>query len=96
LLTADRADLGLTAHAEPTRTGYVLELAAKRFAHAVAIDVDGWIPEDNYFHLEPGQTRRVGLQLNGGVGAPRGSVSALNASGPTQIAVVEALNVHAG
>ena len=50
-------ELGLTAHAEETDEGYALVLETERFAHAVAIDVEGFLPDDNYLHVEPGETR---------------------------------------
>ena len=87
------ADLTLTARLEPSASGYDVVLDTARFAHAVAIDIAGWRPQDNYFQLEPGETRRVGLiALSPGV-PPRGRVEALNSRGPVSVAVAEA--VHA-
>jgi beta-mannosidase len=86
------SDLGLTARAEPTADGYALVLETERFAHAVAIDVEGFVPGDNYLHLEPGDTRRVALLATGRGAAPRGSVAALNGHEPVRIVVEEAVN----
>jgi beta-mannosidase len=30
-----------------------------RFLQAVAIECDGWRPDDNYFHLLPGELKRL-------------------------------------
>jgi beta-mannosidase len=85
-------DVGLTAHAEETSDGYSLILEAERFAHAVAIDVEGFLPDDNYVNLEPGQRRRVGLRATARGGIPRGSVSALNGRGASPIVLSETVN----
>jgi beta-mannosidase len=82
-------DLGLTARAQPVGAGYELILETERFAHAVAIDVDGWLPDDNYFHLEPSERRRIQLRAIAGGGAPRGCVSALNSRGDVPLLVAE-------
>jgi beta-mannosidase len=85
-------DLGLTARAEPLgedhAAGYELIMATSRFAHAVAIDIDGWAPADNYVDLEPGRDRRIALRPTAG-GPPRGEVWALNGRGPVSIAPPE-------
>jgi beta-mannosidase len=86
------ADLGLTARAEPTSGGYALVLETGRFAHAVAIDVDGWLPDDNYLHLEPGETRRVGLRAMARGKEPRGSVLALNGRSAVPLVVTGTVN----
>ncbi|HKF65713.1 MAG TPA: glycoside hydrolase family 2 protein, partial [Vicinamibacterales bacterium] len=95
-------DVGLTVRPELGPEGYTLVLATKRFAHAVAIEVDGFVPDDNYLNLEPGATRKVGLRaVTSGV-VPRGRASALNGRDNVQIkgaikaptGVTEA--VHAG
>jgi beta-mannosidase len=85
-------DVGLTARAEPSAEGHVLVLETVRFAHAVAIDVDGWIPDDNYLHLEPGQTRRIRLRAATPAALLRGSVSALNSREPAMLAVAQAID----
>jgi beta-mannosidase len=85
-------DLGLTARVEPAAGGYALVLETERFAHAVAIDVEGCVPDDNYLHLEPGATRHVALRTTTRGTAPRGSVAALNGRGSVPIVVAEAVN----
>jgi beta-mannosidase len=71
-------DVGLTVRTELGAGGYELVLATERFAHAVAIEVDGFVPGDNYLNLEPGETRTVGLRAITPGLVPRGRVSALN------------------
>ena len=74
--------VGLTARA----TGTTLEVTAARFAQSVTIDAPGYLPDDDGFHLAPGQTRRV--QLTRLDDKPlRGSVSALNAEQTARIEV---------
>ena len=94
-LPTERAgDLGLTARAEPTRDGYVLLVETLKFAHAVAIDVEGWIPGDNYFHVEPGEPRTISLQSTHRGAALRGRVAALNGRSPIPLAVTEPVDAH--
>jgi beta-mannosidase len=93
LLGADVAsDVGLTVRTEPANDGCALVLETKRFAHAIAIDLDGYIPDDNYFDLEPRDVRTISLRLAGGDRAARGSVSALNSPRDVPIAVTETVD----
>ncbi|MBV8762379.1 MAG: glycoside hydrolase family 2 protein [Deltaproteobacteria bacterium] len=102
LAFAREASVGLTASAvassseSPARpASYVVELRAARFAQSVAIDAPGFIPDDDGFHLAPGQSRRVQLRAvedpAGDIagGKPprplRGTVSALNADATARI-----------
>jgi beta-mannosidase len=94
LPAAPVTDLGLTARVEPIESGYALVLDTERFAHAVAIDIDGWIPDDNYLHIEPGETRRVGLRPTTSGAAPHGTVLALN--GRSAVPTLAAKAVNAG
>jgi beta-mannosidase len=94
LPAAHSLDLGLTARAEPTADGHELVLQTDRFAHAVAIDVEGHFPDDNYLHLEPGETRRVRLRTTTRGAVPRGAVSALNGRGSAPIVLLEAVNAR--
>lgn len=88
------SDLGLAARAEPTHRGYELLLSTDRFAYAVAIQIPGWLPSDNYFCLEPGETRRLQLQNTMPAARPCGSVSALNSRGAVSVLVAEAVGAH--
>jgi beta-mannosidase len=87
-------DAAVTAHAELTSQGYALVLEAEQFVHAVAIDVDGCVPDDNYLHLEPGEPRVVRLRTAARDALRRGRVSALNGQAAVPILFAEA--AHAG
>src|SRR4029077_21154220 len=91
-------DVGLTVRTELGADGYALVLGTERFAHAVAIDVDSFLPDDNYLNLEPGETRTVGLRAITSGLLPRGRVSVLNGGDKVRIEapVVVAEAVHAG
>jgi beta-mannosidase len=88
----DVAGIGLSARAEPTSGGCALLLESERFAHAVAIDLDGWRPDDNYLALEPGEPRRVELRPIGNNSALGGTVSALNHHCAVPFIVTEAVS----
>jgi beta-mannosidase len=80
LVAAPRRDIGLQVDA--TRDGgddrAQLRLAAGQWAIGVHVDVAGWLPDDNHFHLAPGSTRTLGLRRVRD-GAPLdGSLHALN------------------
>jgi len=62
-----------------------LELTANRFGQAVSLELEGADPDDDFFHLAPGVTHRVGLVAHDGAGPPRGTAWPLNALGPTRI-----------
>ncbi|MCX5747430.1 MAG: glycoside hydrolase family 2 protein [Proteobacteria bacterium] len=64
--------VGLTATVEAG----ALVVATTRFAQFVAIEGNHLDPEDNYFHLAPGQRRVIPLRARA---ATRGTVTALNA-----------------
>ena len=83
-------DVGLTVRMKLTADRYALMLRSERVAHAVLIDVDGFLPDDNYLYLEPGETRTVGLRAAIRGAVPRGSVSALNSRDAVPVVVAEA------
>jgi beta-mannosidase len=87
-------DVGLTAHAELTHEGYALLLEVERFAHAIAIDVDGCAPDDNYLHLEPGEPRVIRLRTAARDAVRRGRVVVPNSDAAVPIFFAEA--AHAG
>jgi beta-mannosidase len=79
-------DLGLSADVRPGGNGeQLLSLRTQRFAQAVAIDACGYIPDDNYFHIEPWGERTVVLRPSNGARDCDGSVQPLNALVPTKI-----------
>jgi beta-mannosidase len=81
------------ADAQPIASGYAINLKVDRFAHAVAIDAEGFVPDDNYFHLEPGDPRRIVLRAEVPGRPLRGRVSALN--GTVSISVASMAHVGA-
>jgi beta-mannosidase len=87
-------DLGLTAHIEPMGSEYSLVLETRRFAHAVGIELDDFLPADNYVCVEPGEIRRVALTAIRPAASLRGRVSALNGSGTVPIVASEAAHVR--
>ncbi len=86
-------ELAITATARASADGsYALDISATRFAQSVSVQVPGYTPSDNYFHLAPGETHRVTLAPAANAGALRGKVRALNAvkSAAIQIAAPSA------
>jgi beta-mannosidase len=75
-------DVGLTAdvvHADADTARF--RVASRRAAQFVAFDVTGWVPDDAWFHLAPGESREVRLTRRDGRATsrgPRGEVRALN------------------
>ena len=83
------ADLGMEATvAFLDGERFVLTVRSRRFAHAVAIAVDGFAAEDNYFHVQPGGAKSVILKRIGSAAEPRGTVQASNARAATRISKI--------
>lgn len=83
-------DVGLSASVAHAGDGLAITLQARRFAQSVSIDVDGFEPEENYFHLAPGDERRVALHRVSAVravSAVRGAVRALNSETTVPVVV---------
>jgi beta-mannosidase len=75
-----RTDIGLRASVCLQGDGIAeLTVATRRFAQCVHIDVPGFHPEDDHFHLQPGCESRITLRGEPGR-VPRGTVQALNSS----------------
>jgi len=66
-------DVGLAAK----QTGDWLVVSSRRAAQHVTIDLPGWLPADDHFHLAPGQARTIALRETGAATGP-GTVTALN------------------
>jgi beta-mannosidase len=75
-------DVGLAAK----QTGDWLIVSAKRFAQYVAIELPGWQPADDHFHLAPGQARTIALRRTSAT-IGRGTVTALNSEVGARIEV---------
>ncbi|MEO8298457.1 MAG: glycoside hydrolase family 2 protein [Burkholderiales bacterium] len=55
--------IGLQAQCERAADGQAwLVVSAQACAVGVHIEADAWIPDDDFFHLAPGESRRVGLR----------------------------------
>uniref|UniRef100_A0A9E7ZGW9 Glycoside hydrolase family 2 protein n=1 Tax=Bosea sp. NBC_00436 TaxID=2969620 RepID=A0A9E7ZGW9_9HYPH len=77
----ERHQLGLAAALERDGEGWSLVLSTQRFAQSVEIVDPHWRPEQNWFHLAPGEPRRVRLLRRTGVEAvPAGEVTAVTAT----------------
>jgi beta-mannosidase len=81
------SDIGLSASAQAGDGGYVLTVKARAFARWVTVQADGFVCEDQYFHLPPGTERVLSLRpaVAGAPRALRGIVSALNSSAAAAI-----------
>ena len=78
-----QADLGLTAFCELQADGsYLLCLRSRKLAISVALNIAGYLPDDNYFHLAPGVEKFVRLQALADMPStpPQGTAWALNAA----------------
>jgi beta-mannosidase len=71
--------------------GDAVVVSCERWAQAVAIEIERYLPADNYFHLEPGERRIVPLRRLGDNASPRGRVTALNSDSAVSFGQVEAL-----
>ena len=80
-------DVGLAAEARADGDGATLTVRARRFAQSIAVEVEGFEPDDAYFHLAPGEVRALRLRRTSSAGAPRGTLQALNAEAATKVAV---------
>jgi beta-mannosidase len=82
-------ETGITAQAAVLSTGEVEVLIGTRtFANAVRVTAPGLLPDDSYFSIEPGGTRRLLLTPTTPGPLPAGlTVTALNAEGRITIPV---------
>lgn len=81
--SATHHEPGLTAVAQRRADGtYLLSVRTLRFAQSVCIEVAGFLPEDNHFHLEPGGQRSVILspRASSQARAFRGTVGTVNST----------------
>ena len=74
------ADIGLAAQARLLGADSAeVHVRTRRLAIGVHLDVPGWTPDDNHFHLAPGDTRRLRLRRTA-AGELAGTLHALNTS----------------
>ena len=72
-------DIGLDIQLIYKDDTWMLEIKTRLFAQAVRIDVDGYLPDDNWFHMAPTGERFIKLTSTAGsVCLPSGTVTALN------------------
>ena len=82
------ADVGLEAIATTTPDGsWKLTLRTRRLVQSVELDVRGFDPDDNYFHIAPGGTRELSLRAIGAPVRPQGVARPLNAHAAAKIVV---------
>jgi len=87
LAIGEMHDLGLQAVATASDDGYELRVKSRAFARWVSVQADGYVCDDQYFHLPPGMVRVLRLSPRSGV-TPRGlrgQIEALNGSKPAPI-----------
>ncbi|SFD41460.1 beta-mannosidase [Bosea sp. CRIB-10] len=76
----ERHQCGLAAKLEREGDDWSIVISTQRFAQSVEIVDHGWRPERSWFHLAPGEPRRVRLHRRvGASGEPSGEVRAVNA-----------------
>jgi beta-mannosidase len=80
----ERASASVTAEARVVDDGWQLTVRSERFLYAAHIDVQGFVADDDYFHLAPGREKTVRLR---GSGRMHGSLTALNLAEAVRIAV---------
>jgi beta-mannosidase len=79
----------VTAHRQDD-SSYELAVSCDRFVYAAHLDVDGFMPDDDYFHVMPGRRRIVRLRPASGVVAPpKGYLEALNVDEPVRIGIAQ-------
>ena len=65
-----------------------LTIESDRFLHSVRLSVDGFLPDDNYFHLPPQQKKIVRFKSTGSsTKGFRGDIEALNLESPTSVSL---------
>jgi beta-mannosidase len=82
-----RPDLALRANACWVGGGVQVDVIADRSAYGVTVELPGFEPDDAYFTLVPGQSRRITLH-GGGPPPVRGRVTAVNSPAASAFEVV--------
>ena len=75
--------------AKPLNNGcYQVSISADRFLYAVQIECNGFLPDDNYFHLMPGEPRQIRIKPVGSSSEiPQIFVRAANVQGSIKVSV---------
>ena len=67
-----------------------IDIDSRDFLYAACLDLKGFMPEDNYFHVQPGRRKSVLCHRSADTAGPlKGYVEALNVSDPVRIDAVE-------
>jgi beta-mannosidase len=80
-------DVGLTAGATVDGDVAIVTVRTRRFAQSVAVEADGFVSDDAYFHLAPGAERTLHLRRVAGTSPLRGTLQPLNAAATSKIVV---------
>jgi beta-mannosidase len=83
-IKASEATVVVTAEAAGESARRVT-IESDRFLYAVHFDADGWIGDDNYFHVPPGRAKTVVLRSNTVSTQLAGSIKAVNLDNPVRI-----------
>ena len=67
--------------------GATVTVRTRRFAQAIAVEADGFVADDAYFHLPPGGEHTFRLRRVGEVATLRGTLQPLNAAASAKIVV---------
>ena len=81
------ASVGLEAVATSTGGEWTLTLRTERLAQSVELDLPGFEPDDNYFHVAPGGSRVVALRPTAGAARPTGAARPLNSQAASRVRV---------
>lgn len=83
LPNAREMDVGISAELRLEENGaYALLIRTQKLAQSVHVDIEGFLADDNYFHMAPGEERRITLRALDSITekAPRGAIHALNSA----------------
>lgn len=81
----ESAELGLEGRLLREGEDWFAAVRTKRFAQSIALDVPGFVCEDNYFHLGPEMEAQVRLRATEEARGKQGTAQALNASMPVKL-----------
>jgi beta-mannosidase len=94
--SAQHADTALSATAERRDDGAVtLLVCAERFAQSIAVDGGAAVPDDNYFHVAPGDARLVTFSAAETAHLSEVFVHPLNAQTGLRVAIPRMMSVRA-
>ncbi len=81
------SSIDLTAEVKTLDHGdYRVVFRTEQFCQAIAIEVSGFVPDDNYFHLGPGCEKTVVLRPDGAASRFRGYAQAFNSTHSVRLA----------